>query len=208
MVLHELQNGLPDWTAWSSNSRVVVTTPNRVARAVDVLDALGREEVFFRSWGRNGIVLRQPSEQNFQVDHDMSKGLTTGSQHPFRIAFGLPHNYGKGSQNEVAPEKGDRRASPLFLHVHQLSDDDTPRGVAFFLPAGFLAAGVRVRAFGRSVSLDATESFWFPIHAFLDRLAADATPPEFRPGYEHFPDGSGWWQKQDQSINAKEVSLG
>lgn len=206
-VLYERRDGLPDWTAWSSNSRLVVTTPESGCRAVDVLDALGREEVHFRSWGRNGTVLRQPSEQNFQVDHDLSKGLTTKSEYPFRVAFGLPHNYGKGAQNEVAPENGDRRASPLFLHVHHPNNDVTPSGVAVFLPAGFLPDRERVRAFGRSVNLDATESFWFPVHAFLDRLDSDGTRPKSRPGYEHFPDGSGWWQKKTTLIG-KDVSLG
>lgn len=206
-VLYELRDGLPDWTAWTSSSRVVVTTHQPKSRAVEALDALGREEVHFRSWGRNGTVLKQPSEQNFQIDHDLSKGLTTKSEYPFRVAFGLPHNYGKGTQNEVAPENGDRRASPLFLHVHHPNNDVTPSGVAVFLPAGFLPVREQVRAFGRSANLGATESFWFPVHAFLDRLDSDGTRPKSRPGYEHFPDGSGWWQKKTTLIG-KEVSLG
>ena len=35
-VLYELRDGLPDWTAWSSNSRVVVTTPQPKSRGVDL----------------------------------------------------------------------------------------------------------------------------------------------------------------------------
>ncbi len=206
-VLYELCDGVPDWAAWSSRSRVVEALYKATRRAVDVLDALGREEVHFRSWGRNGTVLGQPSEQNFRGDHDLSKGLNAGIEYPFRVAFGLPHNYGKGQQNEVAPESGDRRASPLFLHVHHLANDSVPLGIATFLPSRFLPEGDRIRAFGRSVSTDVSESFWFPVNALLDRLEANGTQPHPRAGYEQFPDGSEWWQKKTM-LTAKEVPLG
>lgn len=204
--LSDLNKGVPDWTAWSTTSRVVQAVIGTSMRPVDVLDALGREEVHFRSWGRDGRVLRQPSEKNFPADHDLSKGFKVGIDYPFRVAFGLPHNYGKGSQNEVAPENYDRRASPLFLHIHQPAIREMPQGVAAFLPSRFLPEGEQLQAFGRRARIVCDESFWFPIHAFLDRLQTTTPFRESRAGYEAFPTAD-WCQKKT-SLTGEEVSLG
>ena len=100
-----LESNQPDWTAWSKGSRIVRAVRAEGGRqAVDLLDKIGREQVHFRSWGRKGDrdsehkVLGNPSEKNFEDDHDLSKpGLRSkvSINHPQRIAFGLPHNYGK-----------------------------------------------------------------------------------------------------------------
>lgn len=55
-------------------------------------------------------------------------------EHPIRVAFGLPHNYAKWLKIEA--ERHDRRASPLFFHIHPLGDGFI--GVIAFLPARFL----------------------------------------------------------------------
>lgn len=161
--------GLPEWTAWSRESRVV-TVSAKNASAVQVLDLLGREQVFFRSWGNHGKVLGQPSERNFPLDHDLSKGQHVDIDYPKRVVFGLPHNYGKGKEVGPASTKFDRRASPLFLHVHQTADDSPVTGVVTFLPARFLPQGERIRAFNRVRPINESASFWEPIHGYLDRL--------------------------------------
>lgn len=161
----------PEWTAWSAGSRVVTATDEN-QRAVVLLDELGREQVHYRSWGRNGKVLGQDREGNFSDDHDLSKGKKVSIHHPKRIAFGLPHNYGKGDANEVKPASTnlDRRASPLFLHVHRVAEEDPVVAVVAFLPSRFLPGDERIRAFGRDVPLDEHHSLWQPVHGYLDRL--------------------------------------
>ena len=196
---------LPAWTAWSKHSRVI-TGSTDTGRTVELLDVIGREEVHFRSWGRNGMVLAQPSEKNFPVDHDLSKGHRRDPGYPYRLAFGLPHNYGKGDQNSVQPEKHDRRASPLFIHIDQPDERQKPTVLVTFLPSNILPVGEKVRAFGDSVDLNTSQTLWFPIHAFLDRLIGNDQRPPTRPGFEKFPSDSQWWQKRT-SINAQEVYL-
>lgn len=198
---------LPAWTAWSQDSRVIAGTANNT-RTVELLDLIGREEVHFRSWGRNGNVLGEDSERNFPHDHDLSKGQRKDPPYPYRLAFGLPHNYGKGDQNSVQPDKHDRRASPLFIHIDQQDDRQPPTAVLAFLPSKLLPNGERVKAFGNPVSVDTADSLWFPIHAFLDRIVSNGRRPGERPGYESFPRANQWWQKKKASIRAQEVNLG
>jgi CRISPR-associated protein Cmr1 len=167
----EQSSRLPEWTAWSGKSRVL-TVDGGNNRAVDLLDKLGGEQVYFRSWGRNGTVLGKLSEKNFQNDHDFFK-KPVPNKHPERVVFGLPHNYGKESRNSVEPVDRDlnRRASPLFIHIHQTDADSVPVGVVAFLPSRFLPKDKdKLQFFGEVVSLDQSENFWNPIHGYLDRL--------------------------------------
>ena len=108
----------------------------------------GRELQRYRSWGRNGKVCGKPSEHNFKLDHDLMDGVTKGHRPaaiPARSVFGLPHNYFFSSTGFKADlglhmDERSRRASPLFIHVHQFPD-----GAALLLhlllPARFLANG-------------------------------------------------------------------
>ena len=164
---------LPEWTAWSSLSRILCVTDNQTdTAAVKLLDSLGKEQVYFRSWGKYEKVLGQSSEKNFKEDHNLSKGTRTSIKHPKRIVFGLPHNYGQGRNNAVEPAGRDltRRASPLFLHVHQTNERSKPIGVVAFLPALFLPEHEEITAFGNQVSLNRNDDFWDPIHGYIDRL--------------------------------------
>jgi CRISPR-associated protein Cmr1 len=181
------QNGLPEWTAFSLASRIiVVSADNRDRSPLAILDKIGREMVRYRSWGRNGKVLGNvDSEQNFEDDHDLMKQDWKQRQsHPHRIVFGLPHNYGQPTTEHVEPaENHDRRASPLFIHIHQPNDTTLPVAVLSFLPACFLpadAGGISVgkrerdkRGSGdwekQTVQL-ASDGLWNPINAFLDRM--------------------------------------
>ena len=125
------------------------------------------------------------SERNFPDDHHlMDQDWRQRRSHPRRIVFGLPHNYGQPSTEHVEPaEKYDRRASPLFIHIHQTSEKSPSMAVLSFLPACFLpseAGGISVgkQERGRRGSGDwekqsvelASEDLWNPINAFLDRF--------------------------------------
>ena len=161
---------LPEYTALSEHSRHVLLSSDK-ANALEMLDLVGREMVRFRSWGLNGKILGAiESEKHFTVDHDLMKSGHRKS-HPQRIAFGLPHNYGKFDDKQVGPFDSDldRRASPLFIHIHECGSN--PVAVLSFLPARFLPKGKSDISVGKDrVSQRPEEELYRPIHEFLDRL--------------------------------------
>lgn len=164
---------LPPYTALSRQTRHVLLSADK-KQPIELLDLVGRELVRYRSWGRNGKILGGgvDSEKQFEDDHDlMKKPKAERKEHPRRIAFGLPHNYGKPKDLQVGPmdEHLDRRASPLFVHIHECSG--TPVAVVSFLPARFLPDGKSdISVGGKQVSLAPQNDLYRPIHAFLDRL--------------------------------------
>ena len=169
--------GLPEYTALSGQARhLLVPSGNNEARPMELLDLVGRELMRYRSWGHRGRVLGSDSEKNFKPDHDLMKIRGhERDRHPERIAFGLPHNYGQGPDAQVGPQdpKLDRRASPLFIHIHECGG--TPVAVLSFLPARFLPKGRSDISVGRdSVRQVSENGLYQPIHRFLDRLL---TPP-------------------------------
>ena len=168
---HEDEAELPPFTALSKKARHVLLA-NGERAPVELLDLVGREFVRFRSWGYKGRVLGQQSERNFQRDHDLMKtNWRQRKTHPERIAFGLPHNYGKYDDQKVGPwDEFDRRASPLFIHLHQC--DRVPVAVLSFLPARFLPNGRSAISVGGSRVAQRPEAeLYKPVHDFLDRLS-------------------------------------
>ncbi len=169
--VNDAPGGLPKYTALTKGARHVLLTAGKID-PIELLNRVGSEMVRYRSWGHNGRVLGSPSEGNFKDDHDLMKAQShTRRSHPRRIAFGLPHNYGGGSGKQVGPHDRnlDRRASPLFIHVHQCGE--TPVAVLSFLPARFLPEGRSDINVGGSKIGQATEKeLYQPIHDFLDRL--------------------------------------
>ena len=167
-----LQNStaaLPEFTALSKESRHILVSSDR-KNPVELLNLVGRELMRYRSWGHRGKVLGQPSERNFQDDHDLMKN-NRRNRHPRRIAFGLPHNYGRRPDQHVGPADRDldRRASPLFIHIHELGN--TPVAVLSFLPARFLPVGRSHISVGVSKVPQETEPELFKaIENFLGRL--------------------------------------
>jgi CRISPR-associated protein Cmr1 len=167
---------LPPYTALSPRMRVALVVGRQGQPPLELLDFVGREMMRYRSWGHNGRVLGLEREGRFKDDHDLMKQSPhQRSTHPRRIAFGLPHNYGKYPANQVSPadpEDGDRRASPLLVHVHTCGA--TPVAVLAFLPAVFLANGsqAKINVGGARVSIARDPEFWQPIHGFLDRFVA------------------------------------
>ncbi len=159
----------PEYTAFSPKARHVLMSSDK-DRAIDLLDLIGKELLLYRSWGRNGKVLGRVAEKNFKDDHDLMKRRRR-NEHPRRIAFGLPHNYGKWPSDQVRPKNGkfDRRASPLFIHIHECGK--TPVVVLSFLPARFLPKNASDIAVGEDVVPQMCEADLFrPIEDFLERL--------------------------------------
>jgi CRISPR-associated protein Cmr1 len=164
---------LPPFSAFSGRSRVDVILHGK-SEALDVLDAFGRQLLMYRSWGRGGKVLGEASEMNFRADHDWSKGQRPKGFHPKRVIFGLPHNYGKQVNLQVKPERHERRASPLFFHVHQVGDQYI--GVGVLLPATFLPQKERINAGGELV---ATNVEWSILTDFLGGKRKRDQKPRF-----------------------------
>ena len=162
---------LPEFTALSAKARHILLSSHK-KDPLELLDLIGRELMRYRSWGHHGKVLGQRSERIFRKDHDLMKvPHWHRKSHPSRIAFGLPHNYGKQNDQQVGPydQNLERRASPLFIHIHKCGD--TPVAVLSFLPARFLPQGKSdISVGGKRVSQMPEEQLYKPIDEFLDRL--------------------------------------
>jgi len=162
---------LAPYTALSSRTRIVLVPPTKANdRPLDLLNLIGREMVRFRSWGHRGEVLGEDSEKNFQSDHDlMKKEPDQRHEHPQRIIFGLPQNYGQRDKVGPAANGVDRRASPLLIHIHKCGQ--TPVAVLSLLPAQFLPKDNDVvNVGGAKVKLAQEEELWKPVNDFLDRI--------------------------------------
>ena len=169
---NQRNSALPEFTAISNQTRHLLLSSNKKEH-LELLDLVGRELVRYRSWGRGAKILSgaEDSEKNFEDDHDLMKKNRPENSHPRRIAFGLPHNYGKRKDQQVGPHyKGfDRRASPLFIHIHECGA--SPVAVLSFLPALFLPKERSDILVGvRKVAQKPEEELYRPIHDFLDRL--------------------------------------
>ena len=164
---------LPAYTALSSRARHVLVEADGKVEPLALLDRVGRELMRYRSWGHNGKVLGSDSERNFEDDHDLMKQPSNQrTTHPRRIVFGLPHNYGKPADQQVGPAADgiDRRASPLFIHIHECGS--THVAVLSFLPARFLPNGdaAKVNVGGKKVQITADSQIWKPIENLLVRF--------------------------------------
>ncbi len=162
-----VQSPEPAFTAFSSNTRIVLLEGNSHQSPLALLEQVGNEMLRFRSYGavRNGgrkTSLGESPESysdadkrpRFHADHDAVQDfLQTGERPesaPERVAFGLPHNYFFGSLSdgrdlqikaEVTPASDhERRGSPLFFHLHT-AQDSPPIAVVTFMPARFLPEG-------------------------------------------------------------------
>jgi CRISPR-associated protein Cmr1 len=119
-----------------------------------VLDRYGRQMQRYRSWGYHGNVNGVRREENFPDDHGWCHGTRPSGFHPRRVIFGLPHNYGNFPTVQISAEHHDRRASPLWFHVHDFGDGVNPRyaGIATVFRAQFLPVSERINAGGTLVS--------------------------------------------------------
>ena len=178
-------SGIAEWTGFCRGQSKALLLSSSATSPLEMLGQMGRDFTFFRSWGRNGKVLGLDSEKLFQDDHDLMK-TPAGSRnhHPRRIAFGLPHNYGKDAEQQVAPadKDYDRRASALFFHIHQPSAQRSPLGVLLYLPSRFLSLNRdKISVGGKNVPLvhQGDGDFWKPVHEFLERLRSGSGKERF-----------------------------
>lgn len=159
--------GLPPYTAYSDLTRIDIV--EKGSDPLRLLNSVGEAMQMYRSWGRNGKVNRENSEKNFKDDHDLAAEAikTSVNTHPRRAVFGLPHNYYFSSYQEkvdVKPARLERRTSPLFIHIQELSNGQHA-AVTTILPSEFLPSGERIRV-GHSVVPQHVD--FKVIHEFLD----------------------------------------
>jgi len=183
--------GLPPFTAFSEKTRIDASL--RSNNPMDALNLVGEEQQRYRSYGRKGNgdevhkVNGAEAEQNFSQDHDLVFNIIRDIRHPpsipHRSVFGLPHNYffsstkGKADFAPSMPERS-RRASPLFIHVHQFPNRQVVL-IQTLMPATFLANGdILEFKMGNQprdkVRLPFDEQKminWQVIHNYMDRFA-------------------------------------
>ncbi|MFH1097735.1 MAG: type III-B CRISPR module RAMP protein Cmr1 [Candidatus Desantisbacteria bacterium] len=161
----------PPFTAFYEKSRIDILSKD--TDCYSVLNEIGEAMLKYRSWGRsekngsgNNTVLGSLSEQNFKDDHEWryKRGKLYSNGHPERIFFGLPHDYGKDADLKVKAENHERRASPLFFHVHQFAANSFV-GVSIYLPAKFLPDGEKIKARGKDVPINID---WSVVIDFID----------------------------------------
>lgn len=163
---------LPTYTVLCGETRHILLSSNRMGNEpLEILDLIGRELIWYRSWGRNGKILgNKVSEKNFKNDHDlMKRNSGERGSHPKRVAFGLPHNYGGGKAKQVVPKKYDRRASPLFIHIHECGNASV--AILSFFPTEFLPEKGKYICVGHEKIKQVSEKeLYEPVHEFLNRL--------------------------------------
>jgi CRISPR-associated protein Cmr1 len=165
------QSELPPYTAFSPASRVLI---GPAAPAMKALNDLGQQYKTFR----------------MGLTDDTEIVRRTKDSYPDRAAFGLPVNFefkkprDKISVRPASPDH-DRRASPLFFHMHEHGRHVRP--VVAFLPAQFLPENAIVFARekgwrSRPQQLPNADRLYEPVHQFLDELVESG-------GYEEVPVG-------------------
>ena len=162
--------GEPKISAFSSQSRIDCLMEGN--NPLDLLNDYGKAMVRYRSWGKDGFILnrKEKSERRFERDHDWFKGSLQPPDtkfHPRRAVFGLPHDYYSPDKDKakVKPQSYERRASPLFFHVHRYGERQYV-GIALLMRSQFLPDGEQIRVRDKSVP---AKPDWSVLTGFLDK---------------------------------------
>lgn len=136
------RGGLPDYTVLSRQTAVTVW-PLRTNSWEQVLQKVGDRLNGYRSAQRT---------ERFHDDRDLIRDYAYRGKQPTRAprraAFGLPHNYFFKPNTKVAVSgpnrEHDRRASPLFIHLHELAGGELA-AVLSLIQARFLPKREQVK---------------------------------------------------------------
>lgn len=150
----DLPSAFPPYTALSKKSCIRIS--KGFSKSSDLLNELGKSMIRYRSYGqkkenKHTILAGEEAEQIFKPDHDAlidfynKKTITSP---PMRAVFGLPHNYffkslGINARVEGSNVDRQRRASPLFIHIHKTGNDFV--ALVSLLPAEFLPADDKIK---------------------------------------------------------------
>lgn len=142
------------YTAFTANSKILCSTESSKT-AWNYLGDIAEKMQMFRGWGFNNgnghrinrIVVNHDCHTYKRTDHqiiyDYADNRILNKRLPNSISFGLPRSYAlstiprKEFRLNATGDKRSRRASPLFIHVHQFPNKQTMI-IQSFLPATFL----------------------------------------------------------------------
>jgi CRISPR-associated protein Cmr1 len=139
---------------------------------------------------RDGTIQGHERESNFKQDRSLAAEAAKGKPIPSlpqRAVFGLPHNYfwiESKAKLDIAPDEStrNRRASPLFIHVHQFPDGQCSI-IHCLLPSLFLPAGSRIKLSGKgTTSLDNPKVDFGVITRYMDRFTRENNGEVLRHG--------------------------
>lgn len=151
-------NGLPPYTAFSNMTRIDIV--DKGDDPLRLLNSVGEKMMDYRSYLKS---------KTFFDDHDLLRDAIRGevTNHPRRIVFGLPNNYhfSDGETPIVKPERCDRRASPLFIHIQQLNVSQFA-AITAIIPADFLPHGEKIMVGDSPVDVDVNG--YKVLHEFID----------------------------------------
>jgi|GEM_PF-408797 len=156
----------PPFTAFSEKTQFIISKQSS-DKAWKVIGDIGEKMSLFRGWGyrskdgthkinnenanHNAYTSKQ---EDHKIIYDIAKKNNQENEYPKSLVFGLPRSYGLSGFSpkkdiKVEPSKTGnddkhddtnkrtRRASPLFIHVHEFADGNT-LSIQSFLPATFL----------------------------------------------------------------------
>ena len=166
----------PPYTAYSTDTRIDILGLGK--DPLRLLNSVGEAMTMYRSYGRRGKIDGRDAERIFDDDHDLVRKAITDrvETHPRRVVFGLPHNYHFSSSGEnvgVKPEKHERRASPLFLHIQGLENGQYAV-ITTTMPAEFLPDWDKIKVGGSFVPVDVKD--FQDLHEFLDGMDRRGEP--------------------------------
>lgn len=163
-------------SAFTANTRIDISAVAKTG--LSTLVAINREMQLYRSYGQKGRVNGGAARRNFVSDHDNVLAATQGQSLkdlPVRAVFGLPHNYFFSSTKaklDINPANEGRRASPLFIHIHALDDNEFV-AIQTLLPGEFLPQGMTIDVKTRRTQLLSNPKVDFQvIERYLDGFGA------------------------------------
>ena len=188
----------PPFTAFSSTCRMDISAKG--VQWKTLLNMIGEQLLTYRSNGRkddtgtrrvlDNIVM--PVDLRFWEDHECAYRISAGVDvkgHPRRVVFGLPHNYYFSSSavkttTDIVPTHKDangrwtsdergRRASPLFIHIHEFTEDDYG-AIQTFMPATFLPANDFIELKGKTTNRIPPSISWQVITDYMDTFTGKA----------------------------------
>ncbi len=170
---------LPPFTAISTASRCWVLGLKPARDPLALLNEYGLQMMQYRLSDKSALPGGQPGRGLFKSDARSLRGVIDDGRPgkaPQRAVFGLPNNvfFVDNKQTvEVNPGKHERRASPLFAHLHRFPSGEQVL-LATLVPARFLpdGEGLSIKHKGKRFALPFTPD-WSVIEGFIKQCGGE-----------------------------------
>ncbi|MGX7950716.1 type III-B CRISPR module RAMP protein Cmr1 [Oleidesulfovibrio alaskensis] len=184
VLLKEAKVTSPPFSAFSQNTSIYQLAERTSAKAL-----LTDLESALKAYRQ----VKDDPEKYCERDYDLYKAACNDgrvSTHPCRAIWGLPLAYKKGSGLLCTPEKNERRASPVFFHIHRYGKNSFAL-FAVLMRAQFLPASERI-LFGKKdppkKNNDSDRLFDVDINDF--KIISDFFTEKKKNGEAFFPQGA------------------